>query len=153
MSLPISTKICEMINAYYLRKGFDDNNYILLYNAKKLDSNDKRKITEILSNNSNISVSKNNISLGGFVLHRLGKKVEANIINKKRNPLMNIGLLNSTKDLISYYNYSPIVDEYIANKKVEKLVIIGDNIIKEEKSLASLGIKGNFECRIECKNQ
>ena len=66
---------------------------------------------------------------------------------------MNIGLLNSTQDLINYYNYSPIYDEYIENKKVEKLVIIEGKIIKEEKCLASLGIKDDFICRIECKSQ
>ena len=152
MALPINTKICEMIKAYFFRTGFDEKNYTLLYNNQHLDSNDERKISEILRNLSNIEVFINNVAKGGFSLYILGKEVEANIINKKRNPLMKIGLLNSTKDLINYYNYSPNYDEYIENKKVEKLVIIERKIIKEEKCLASLGIKGNFICRIECKN-
>lgn len=152
MALPINTKICEMIKAYFFRTGFDEKNYTLLYNNQHLDSNDERKISEILRNLSNIEVFINNVAKGGFSLYILGKEVEANIINKKRNPLMKIGLLNSTKDLINYYNYSPNYDEYIENKKVEKLVIIEEKIIKEEKCLASLGIKGNFICRIECKN-
>ena len=152
LALPINTKICEMIKAYFFRTGFDEKNYTLLYNGQHLNSNDERKISEILRNLSNIGVFKNNVTKGGFSLYILGKEVEANIINKKRNPLMNIGLLNSTQDLINYYNYSPNYDEYIENKKVEKLVIIEEKIIKEEKCLASLGIKGNFICRIECKN-
>ena len=153
MALPINTKICEMINAYFLRTGFDEKNYTFLYDGKKLYSNDERKISEILVNLSNIQVNKNNLAKGGFSLYILGKEVEANIINKKRNPLINIGLLNSTQDLINYYNYSPNYEEYIENQKVEKLVIIEEKIINEEKCLASLGIKGNFICRIECKNQ
>ena len=54
MVLPINTKMCEMINAYFLRTGFDEKNYTLLYEGKKLDSNYERKISEILINLSNI---------------------------------------------------------------------------------------------------
>jgi len=66
MSFPISTKVCEMINAYFLRTGFDENNYTLLYNAQKIYSKDERKNSEILKDLSNISVFSNNMSQGGF---------------------------------------------------------------------------------------
>ena len=81
----------------------------------------------------------------------IGKGIKANIfeIENNYNPTtINIGLLNSNKDLIERISVHLLLN--LNKKRINKIIIGGKEIdIKKEKSLLSLGIKDNFKCNIE----
>jgi len=95
----------------------------------------------------------NRINFSGNVLggsgSSIGKAIKGEIFEIGKNNrllIINIGLLNSNKNLIDrIYNFLGL-----PNKHIKKIIINGKEIdIKEEKSLLSLGIKYDFICFIE----
>ena len=80
----------------------------------------------------------------------IGKAIKVEIFEKgeKCGLIIDIGLLNSNKELIERIRILLCLDS--EKKRINKIIIGGKEIdIKKEKSLLSLGIKDNFNCNIE----
>lgn len=97
--LPGSTSISDMIKAFKLKFGLENDYTELIYNSIKLSAKDNRKIMDVIINGSVIFVL--NIINSPYVI---GKSVVVNIsYNTKKileNWIFDIGLLNSIKYII-----------------------------------------------------
>ncbi len=140
--LPVSTSISDMIKAFKLKFGLENDYTELIYNSKGLSAKDNRKIMDVFINVSVIIViNKINIP------YVIGKSVVVNIsYNTKKileNWIFDIGLLNSIKyiiDKVESFHRARIKNLSIGNKKLTR---------DDERCLSEIGIFQNFDCIVE----
>ena len=140
--LPESTSISDMIKAFKLKFGLENDYTELIYNSIKLSAKDNRKIMDVIINGSVILVL--NIINSPYVI---GKSVVVNIsYNTKKileNWIFDIGLLNSIKyiiDKVESFHRARIKNLSIGNKKLTR---------DDERCLSEIGIFQNFDCIVE----
>jgi len=140
--LPGSTSISDMIKAFKLKFGLENDYTELIYNSIKLSAKDNRKIMDVIINGSVIFVL--NIINSPYVI---GKSVVVNIsYNTKKileNWIFDIGLLNSIKyiiDKVESFHRARIKNLSIGNKKLTR---------DDERCLSEIGIFQNFDCIVE----
>ena len=140
--LPVSTSISDMIKAFKLKFGLENDYTELIYNSIKLSAKDNRKIMDVIINGSVIFVL--NIINSPYVI---GKSVVVNIsYNTKKileNWIFDIGLLNSIKyiiDKVESFHRARIKNLSIGNKKLTR---------DDERCLSEIGIFQNFDCIVE----
>ena len=141
--LPESTLISDMIKAYKLKFGLENNFTYLIYNSNILNDKDYRKIISVIKNRDIILV---NFSINPPYL--IGKSVVIHIsyIKTKKNLehwFFEIGLLNSIKFIINkveLYHKAKVKNLFIGDKKLTR---------DDERCLSEIGINKNFECLVE----
>ena len=140
--LPKSTSISDMIKAFKLKFGLENDYTELIYNSKGLSAKDNRKIMDVIINGSMIFVL-NKIN----ILYVIGKSVVVNISDNTKKILENwifdIGLLNSIKyiiDKVESFHRARIKNLSIGNKKLTR---------DDERCLSEIGIFQNFDCIVE----
>ena len=141
--LPESTLISDMIKAYKLKFGLENNFTYLIYNNDILNDKDYRKIISVIKNGDKILV---NFSTNPPYL--IGKSVAIHIsyIKTKKNLehwFFEIGLLNSIKIIINkveFFHKAKVKNLFIGDKKLTR---------DDERCLSEIGINKNFECLVE----
>ena len=144
LCFPDDISFSEMLKVIFFQFGLDQsslvNKNIIEYAKRNMILRDKFNYF-----NNAIHFSNNVLAGSGS---SIGKAIKGEIFDFGKNRLLivNIGLLNSNKNLIDrIYNFLGL-----HNKHIKKIIINGKEIdIKEEKSLLSLGIKYDFICFIE----
>ena len=141
LALPSDIKINQLLKAFYLKNGFEPNNYRVIYNTLKLSHYDENKLNK--SNPQNISIYVNEIMNYPYTFGKI-VTVHISYFNEKiHHWIFDIGLLNSIHYIISKV-------ETFHRRRV-KILVIGNLNIKrnDERTLLSLGIKSNFHCKID----
>ena len=120
---------------------------MLLYDSNKLDFNDNSTLLkkDFTMNLNNIIVEQNHQINDGIVCH--GKRIGLKIYNKETLIFdIMIGTLNTIECLYRFLEETYFVN----NKKIEKLEIGGQELIRDDKrTFSSIGIRNDFICNIE----
>ena len=136
------TTVKELINAYVLKRGINHKSFNFLHDTKSLDINLQEKIGKIMLNFSSIQIMEKN-----YLYYNIGQRLIANIIiDGHKNIKEDVWTLNNTKTLFDpvQFFYSNI------NKNFKKIYIDKHVITREDETcLHSLGIKQDFNCKIE----
>lgn len=137
--IPYNTTLGQLYKALIIKYG---KNYIYIYNGYQLKEIDDKNIPE----GSTILMVDTNV-VPGLSINIIGKEVNLKIFEKFRNKFkklatINIGSLNSIKDIINYIE--------IGYKKKIKKIFIGEKEIKldEDRSIKSLGKMGSIDLNI-----
>ena len=140
--LPVDLKICDLLKAFYLKNGLENNYCKLVCNVNTLHPNDETKMNEFFGSNINyiqaITISNIPYTFGKLITGRISY-----FENRSFVWVLDIGVLNSINFIISK-------NESMYNRKVKKLVI-GDLVIKrdDKRTLLSLGIIKDFICLVD----
>ena len=133
-----------MKKAIHLKFGYNKKNLKLESDYFVKDDDIINNIYHILCKGLSFNIAGK--GLLGTSINTYGKVIECKIlvINKVRMKAI-IGTLNSNKHLIKYIEtscFETVTRMYFNEKEID---------IECEKSLLSLGIKNNFDCKIETK--
>ena len=126
----------EMLKAYNLLYGIEERDFYFLFNGNKLALNDETtimsKFRRSLVHLHCLRISK---LFGNDNIY--GKKIKGKVLIDGKNVEINIGTLNSTKNLFIQ------LEKY--NKNIER-ILIGKIVINKDDdiNLYSLGIKRDF---------
>ena len=133
-------KISEMLKAYNLLYGYEENNVYFMFNAEKIFLNDEKTIySKFRRSLVQIECWRLSREFGNDII--CGKKIKGKALIDGKNIEINVGTLNSTKLMFS---------EFEKYKKNIKTIYIGNIKINKDdnKNLYSLGIKKDFNCKL-----
>ena len=155
LQFPEDVTFIEMKKSYLYKKEIPFkyiNDFILMYNGKKLDENEilKNFITEPSNNMLTINIiDSNNFKCGGL-FHAEGKRIIANVyFNDSKNVRSyHIGTLNQIKEL-----YKGLNNEF-SGPKGKFIIYPGEIEVKEndERTFSEIGIRKEFDIILKKKN-
>lgn len=143
--LPNEVIISQMIRAIITKIDsiYNLNNYIILYNADKLDFNDNRQIKKLSSNLLLLTIFCFKEIIANSYYN--GKEIKIIIFNKKSNIIKSF----------THLKYDPLNKMFLEIERLFKFTInkiyFGRKELNknDEKTLASIGVKDELFCNIE----
>lgn len=139
--LPESTLISDMIKAFKLRFGLENIYTSLIHQSITLNTNDNRKILNVIEDGDVIQVITHNNP--PYVIGKAVQVLISYTIKKLEDWIFDIGLLNSIKYIINKaeaFHHARIKKLFIGNKQLTR---------DDERCLSEIGISKNFNCLIE----